>query len=78
MKTAISLPDPLFEQAEHLAQERGVSRSHLYAQALEEYLNRAEEATITSRLNAVYESFPSGLDADVIELQALSLEPEPW
>jgi len=33
MKTAISMPDPLFEQAGNFAQEYGLSRSELYAKA---------------------------------------------
>src|SRR2546427_1080786 len=34
MKTAVSIPDPLFEAAERLARRRGVRRSQLYAEAL--------------------------------------------
>jgi predicted transcriptional regulator len=35
MKTAVSIPDPLFRAAERLARRRGVPRSQLYAEALE-------------------------------------------
>jgi len=38
MKTAISLPDPVFNQAEALAQQLGLSRSELYTRALQAYL----------------------------------------
>lgn len=38
MKVAISLPDPVFNAAELLAQELCASRSQLYAQALSAYL----------------------------------------
>ena len=38
MKTAISLPDDLFDSADELAQQLGVSRSELYARAVAEYL----------------------------------------
>ncbi len=34
MKTAISIPDEIFEQAERLAKTRGWSRSELYANAV--------------------------------------------
>lgn len=34
MKTAISLPDSVFEEAEALAQQLGLSRSELYTKAL--------------------------------------------
>jgi len=38
MKTAISIPDPLFDAAEDVADRLGVSRSQLYAKALAEYV----------------------------------------
>jgi metal-responsive CopG/Arc/MetJ family transcriptional regulator len=40
MKTAISLPDSVFAEAEALAQELGLSRSELYTQALQAYLSK--------------------------------------
>ena len=39
MKTAISIPDALFEEAERLAKTRGWSRSELYANAVTAYVN---------------------------------------
>ena len=38
MKTAISVPDPLFRQAEREAKRLGVSRSELFTRALRDYL----------------------------------------
>jgi hypothetical protein len=38
MKTAVSLPDPLFRRAEKAAKRLGISRSELYARALGEFL----------------------------------------
>ncbi|MDZ7631520.1 MAG: hypothetical protein U5K74_09270 [Gemmatimonadaceae bacterium] len=38
MKTAISLPDALFDEADAVAYRLGVSRSQLYATALAEYI----------------------------------------
>jgi metal-responsive CopG/Arc/MetJ family transcriptional regulator len=40
MKTAISLPDSVFEEAEALAQQLGLSRSELYTKALQAYLKK--------------------------------------
>jgi hypothetical protein len=54
MKTAISLPDPLFEVAEQTAQYMGVPRSKLFAIALEDYLSRHNGEMITQKLNEVY------------------------
>jgi predicted transcriptional regulator len=37
MRTAVSIPDNLFDTAEKLAEQLGVSRSELYARAIEAY-----------------------------------------
>lgn len=54
MKTAISLPDPLFAAADLMAARQGKSRSQLYAEALAEYLTRHDDDAITEALNGVY------------------------
>lgn len=54
MKTAVSLPDELFERAEQAAAELGVPRSNLYARALDEFLDRHERSSVTAQLDAVY------------------------
>lgn len=79
MKIAISLPVPLFESAEDLARELGLSRSRLYARALAEYVSRLGRAEVTARLDAVYDApVRSELDPVLAELQAASLPPESW
>ncbi len=55
MKTAISLPDKLFNHAEKVAKEEGLSRSELYAKALAHYIEQNQREGITERINAVYE-----------------------
>jgi metal-responsive CopG/Arc/MetJ family transcriptional regulator len=54
MKTAISLPDVIFLEAEKTAQYLGISRSALYLKALTEYLNKNNRKNITKKLNEVY------------------------
>ena len=76
MKTAISLPDELFEEAEALAEDRGVSRSELYATALAEYVAKHRDAEVTEKLNEVYTDEPSGLHAPLREAQARSVGEE--
>ena len=66
MKTAISLPDPLFEQAERFAQRLEMSRSQLYSQALQEYLERHDDDSITEALNKIYATQPSTLDPVIL------------
>jgi len=53
-KTAISLPNTLFEVAEQTAQYMGIPRSRLFALALEEYISRHNGEMITQKLNEVY------------------------
>ena len=55
MKTAISLPDALYHRAERVAQRLGRTRSALYAEALEAYLDATEGADeVTALLDEVY------------------------
>lgn len=54
MKTAISIPDDLFEKAEKTAKELGLPRSRLFALAIEEFIDHHSKETITEKLNLVY------------------------
>jgi len=58
MKTAISIPDPLFEEAEAAAKDLGLTRSKLIQTALEEFLQRRRDAEVTRRLNKSYTENP--------------------
>ncbi|MGF1524195.1 MAG: hypothetical protein ACFBSF_17895 [Leptolyngbyaceae cyanobacterium] len=78
MKTAISLPDPVFEQAEALAQQLGVSRSELYTKALQAYLKRYNRDQILLKLNQVYARESSELDPVMARMQFMSLPREDW
>lgn len=80
MKTAISLPDPLYEAAERLARRLGKSRSELYAEALRAHLERHEGQSITERLNEIYGEEPELAELDPVlrELQHRSLPKEEW
>jgi len=53
MKTAISVPDELYLEADQTAHRLGWSRSKLYAEALREYLARQGDDPVTVALNAV-------------------------
>jgi metal-responsive CopG/Arc/MetJ family transcriptional regulator len=55
MKTAVSLPDKLFTGAERLARRLKVTRSELYARALDEYLSRHAPDAVTEALDRVCE-----------------------
>ena len=78
MKTAISIPDDVFESADELAERMGVSRSWLYASAVAEYVAKHEDATVTAQLNAVYVDQPSQLDPAVRKAQRRSVRRAEW
>jgi metal-responsive CopG/Arc/MetJ family transcriptional regulator len=78
MKTAVSVPDDLFRAGERAAQRLGLSRSGLYAKALEEYLVRHDDEDITRRLNEVYEREASAIDPALSRIAARALPKESW
>ena len=78
MKTAIPIPDPLFEAAESLAQRLAMSRSELYATAVAHFVELHREEAITAALNEVYGTADSTLDPVLNELQLLALPREEW
>ncbi len=57
IKTAISLPKALFEQAEALSSELKVSRSRLMAIALEEFIRRHQNRQLLEKINSAYADF---------------------
>lgn len=58
IRTAISLQKPLFEQVETLAREMKVSRSRLFALALEDYLRRRQNLQLLEMINQAYPDAP--------------------
>lgn len=58
MKTAISIPDDVFTNAEKLARALKKSRSQLYSHALKEYLARHAPDQVTETLNRVCGDMP--------------------
>ena len=64
MKTAISIPDKVFEAAERTAKRLGVSRSELYVNAIRDYLERHSGERITEQLNEVYSDSRADGDLD--------------
>lgn len=78
MKTAVSIPDPLFAAADRLARRRRVSRSALYAEALELLLaDHATDDDVTARLDEIYRVHDSRLDVAVAASQPAVLH-EQW
>lgn len=59
MKTAISIPDDLFADAEELARKLKKSRSRLYGDAVREYVARHSAESVTESLDRVCDEIES-------------------
>jgi predicted transcriptional regulator len=80
MKTAISIPDELFADADRAASRLHVSRSELYRRALHAYLQQMPAASVTAQLDAFYAEHPElgGLAPGWEAAQAEVLGRDPW
>jgi metal-responsive CopG/Arc/MetJ family transcriptional regulator len=78
MKTAISIPDPVFRAAERVAKRLSVSRSELYTRAIQAFLETNQGEDVTRKLNEVYADESSGMDAELLQMQALSVSDDSW
>ncbi len=63
MKTAVSIPDDVFERVERFAKRANRSRSDVFSAALREYLARHAPDDVTEAMNRVCESAQNELDA---------------
>ena len=78
MKIAISVPDDVFEAGEQLAEQLGLSRSQLYANALSVYLSERGAAAVTAKLNAIYANESSKPEPAFAHQQLTRLANETW
>jgi metal-responsive CopG/Arc/MetJ family transcriptional regulator len=78
MKTAISIPDDVFQAAEELSKRLGMSRSELYAKAVATFVKGHKSTRVKEALDAIYMTEDSRLDPALMALQALSLPKEAW
>jgi hypothetical protein len=78
MKTAVSLPDPLFAAAERVSRRLGISRSRLYALGVEEFVESHRRKAVKEALDEVYRSEPSEMDPVLAKMQTLPLARDDW
>lgn len=78
MKTAVSIPDSLFERAEALAQRLGKSRSQVYREALADYVARREPDAVTGSLDEVVDGLGGRADGWSGEAARRLLEQSEW
>ena len=81
MKTAISVPDEIFEQAAGQAAELGISRSEFFARAARRYLDELAAQSLTSQINQALEAAGddgTGAEAVTVGRRLLTAGDDDW
>ena len=78
MKTAVSIPDDVFEKVERLARRGRRSRSEVFSAALREYIARHAPDEVTEAMNRVCEQVSDQSDAFVAAASRRILENAEW
>lgn len=78
MKTAISVRDNVYKRGEKYAKKQRMSRSQLYSDALEEYLDKRDVENLKDNLERVYSKEDSSVDPVLFKMALLSLPKEEW
>ncbi|MFN2425514.1 MAG: hypothetical protein ABR587_03600 [Candidatus Binatia bacterium] len=78
MKTAVSIPDDIFEQAEALAHKAKRSRSDVYARALREYVARHAPDRVTAAMDRVLDEVDQPRDKLTTRAARRTLERSEW
>lgn len=78
MKTAVSIPDDVFEGAERLARRTKKSRSRIFSDALKEYLARHSPEEITEAMNKAVAAIGDQKDSFVSAAARRVLERSEW
>jgi len=78
MKTAVSIPDEVFEGAERLAHRPKRSRSRLFSDALKEYLARHTPDQVTEAMDRAIDELGDSNDTFVSSAAQRVLEQSKW
>jgi len=78
MKTAISIPDKIFRDAERLSRRLKKSRSQIYAEAVTEYVARHDPDAVTEAMNRVCEAMVDYPDPGISAAAKRTLEDVEW
>ena len=78
MKTAISIPNNVYRQAESFAKRNRLSRSALYTEAVKLFMDQRRPEDVTGRLNELYGQESSEMDPVVQAMQTRSISRESW
>lgn len=82
VKTAVSIEESLFREAESLAEKLDVSRSKLFAAAISEFISKYKNQQLLTEINAAYDDAPDKQEKNKLEAmrdkQRQLLLDEPW
>jgi predicted transcriptional regulator len=78
MKTAVSIPDEVFQRVERFARRAGRSRSEVFSAAIQEYVARHAPDEVTDAMDRVCADIPDQLDAFVRAAGRRVLERTEW
>ena len=78
MKVAVSIPDPVFNEAERLARRMKTSRSDLYARALAAYVGDHAPDHVTKAINDVVDAVGTEPDGFARAAARRALERVEW
>lgn len=78
MKTAISIPDAIFDEAERMARRMKRSRSEFYSRAVADYLGRHSPDRVTEAMDRTLATLGNGVDEFVASASRRVLERSEW
>ena len=78
MKTAISIPDDVFQKAERLSRRMNTSRSEVYSRAVAEYVARHSPDVVTETMNQTLLVIDEGPDDFIRNASLRVLERTDW
>ena len=82
VKTAISIEESLFREADELADEMNTSRSQLFEMAVSEFVHRQKSKKLLEEINSAYDDTPDAMEAKLRRAMKVKhrqlLESEKW
>jgi len=78
LKTAISIPENIFLQADETAKVLGLNRSRLYTVAIAEFLEKHREDSVKAKLDEIYGHEDSQVGPLFHKAQMMGLAKEDW
>ncbi len=78
MKTAISVPNDVFELSEKLAKKLKVSRSQIFAMGVKKLAEEYDEEDLIANINKVCEKVDTSVDPVLFKMAMTALPKEEW